>query len=129
MTLYIDKPGEGEVTVKVAACAICHSDVHSAQGEHMPIKLPAIGGHEIAGHVSELGPGCSYVKEGDPVIVSIVTPGCGQCYFCLIGQPYNCANKPLKPDELVSKHYPFEKINEAIEDSRRGSALRNVLLF
>jgi S-(hydroxymethyl)glutathione dehydrogenase/alcohol dehydrogenase len=94
--LELDQPGYGEVKVKVKACAICHSDIHSAKGEHAPIKLPAIGGHEIAGIVAEVGEGCSYVKVGDAVIVSIVTPGCGQCYYCLVGQPYNCSVKPLR---------------------------------
>ncbi len=94
--LELDKPGKGEVKVKVAACAICHSDIHSLYGEHSPIKLPAVGGHEIAGYIDEVGEGCSYAKVGDPVIVSIPMNGCGQCYFCLIGQSYNCPNRPLK---------------------------------
>jgi S-(hydroxymethyl)glutathione dehydrogenase/alcohol dehydrogenase len=35
----------------------------------------------------------------------------------------------LKLDELVSGHYPFEKINEALENSEQGDAIRNVLMF
>jgi S-(hydroxymethyl)glutathione dehydrogenase/alcohol dehydrogenase len=104
--LELDKPGKGDVKVKVEACAICHSDIHSAKGEHSPIHLPAVGGHEIAGYIDEVGEGCSYVKVGDPVIVSIVTPGCGQCYYCLIGKPYKCRVKPLKlaaPGRYVNK--------------------------
>jgi S-(hydroxymethyl)glutathione dehydrogenase / alcohol dehydrogenase len=94
--LTLDDPGPGEVKVKVAACAICHSDIHSAMGEHSPITLPAVGGHEIAGYIAEVGKGVTYVKEGDPVIVSIPQNGCGQCYNCLIGQNYNCTTNPLK---------------------------------
>ncbi len=94
--LELDKPGKGEVTVKVAACAICHSDIHSARGEHSPIQLPAVGGHEIAGHISEVGEGVTYVKAGDPVVVSIPQNGCGYCYNCLVGASYNCSNNPLK---------------------------------
>jgi S-(hydroxymethyl)glutathione dehydrogenase / alcohol dehydrogenase len=94
--LELDKPGKGEVKVKVAACAICHSDIHSARGEHSQIPLPAVGGHEIAGYIDEVGEGVTYVKTGDPVIVSIPQNGCGYCYNCLIGQGYNCTNNPLK---------------------------------
>mgnify|MGYP002048300744 FL=1 len=35
----------------------------------------------------------------------------------------------LKLDELISGRYPLEHINEAIEDVRRGTALRNVIVF
>jgi Zn-dependent alcohol dehydrogenase len=35
----------------------------------------------------------------------------------------------LKLDELISGRYPLEQINEAIEDVRRGTALRNVIVF
>ncbi|HSW57985.1 MAG TPA: zinc-binding dehydrogenase [Dehalococcoidales bacterium] len=94
--MELDKPARGEVMVKVAACAICHSDIHSAQGEHSLIPLPAVGGHEIAGYIAEIGEGVTYVKPGDPVIVSIPQHGCGHCYYCLIGQGYNCPNFPLK---------------------------------
>jgi S-(hydroxymethyl)glutathione dehydrogenase/alcohol dehydrogenase len=94
--LELDKPVKGEVKVKVAACAICHSDIHSAQGEHSPIQLPAVGGHEIAGYIDEVGEGVTYVKKGDPVVVLIPQNGCGYCYNCLIGQSYNCVNNPLK---------------------------------
>jgi NDMA-dependent alcohol dehydrogenase len=35
----------------------------------------------------------------------------------------------LKLDELVTEHYPLEKINEAIAAVERGEAIRNVIVF
>ena len=35
----------------------------------------------------------------------------------------------LKLDELISGHYPFEQINEALESSEKGEVIRNVLMF
>jgi S-(hydroxymethyl)glutathione dehydrogenase / alcohol dehydrogenase len=35
----------------------------------------------------------------------------------------------LKLDELVTKTYPLEEINEAIASVKRGDALRNVIVF
>lgn len=35
----------------------------------------------------------------------------------------------LKLDELISNRFPFERINEAIASSKRGEALRNVIVF
>ena len=68
----MDPPGKGEVKIRIAATAICHSDIHSFKGEHGTPKLPAVGGHEVAGYVDEIGEGVTSVKPGDPVAVSLL---------------------------------------------------------
>ena len=40
----IDAPKPGEVKVKMAATAVCHSDIHAFRGE-IPQPLPNVGGH------------------------------------------------------------------------------------
>jgi Zn-dependent alcohol dehydrogenase len=35
----------------------------------------------------------------------------------------------LKLDELITERYPLERINEALDSSRSGAALRNVIVF
>jgi Zn-dependent alcohol dehydrogenase len=84
----IDPPEMGEVKVEVAACAICHSDVHLIRGEWGG-KTPVVAGHEVAGVVSEVGPGVVAVQPGDQVVVSLLR-SCGHCFYCTIGRPYNC---------------------------------------
>jgi Zn-dependent alcohol dehydrogenase len=37
--------------------------------------------------------------------------------------------KRIKLDELISNCYPLAQINEAVQDAKRGSALRNVIVF
>ncbi|MBN2240784.1 MAG: Zn-dependent alcohol dehydrogenase [Dehalococcoidales bacterium] len=88
-------PGEGEVKVRMAATAICHSDIHAIKGEHGDIKLPAIPGHEICGYVEETGPGVEYVKHGDKVVASIIPEGCGHCYYCRVGLSNQCTTNIL----------------------------------
>ena len=51
-------PVAGEVEVKLAACAICHSDITFASGAWGG-SLPAVYGHEAAGHVTAVGDGVS----------------------------------------------------------------------
>ncbi|MBN1189039.1 MAG: alcohol dehydrogenase catalytic domain-containing protein [Dehalococcoidales bacterium] len=89
----LDLPEKGEVMVRIACCAICHSDIHSMQGEHGHHPLPAAGGHEIAGYVEETGEGVTYVKAGDPVIITLPAVGCGECFFCTLGQPSRCEGR------------------------------------
>jgi Zn-dependent alcohol dehydrogenase len=84
----IDPPQVGEVQVKVAACAVCHSDVHLIRGEWGG-EPPLVAGHEVAGVVSELGPGVTGMQPGDRVVVSLLR-SCGHCFYCTIGRPYDC---------------------------------------
>ncbi len=91
----LDPVGKGEVKIRMAACAICHSDIHAMMGEHGPIDLPAIAGHEICGYVEEVGEGVTYVKPGDTVIASIIPEGCGQCYYCRMGLSSQCTTNRL----------------------------------
>ena len=81
-------PGPGEVEVKLAACAICHSDISYAEGAWGG-ALPAVYGHEGAGHVSALGPGVEGVAVGDAVLVTLMR-ACGACPNCHTGQPARC---------------------------------------
>ena len=84
----LDPPQAGEVKAKIAACAICHSDVHWVRGEWGG-TVPVVAGHEAAGVITEIGPGVTRVKVGDPVVISLIR-SCGHCFYCTIGRPYNC---------------------------------------
>jgi Zn-dependent alcohol dehydrogenase len=86
--IEIDPPQRGEIKVKIAACAICHSDIHAIEGAWGGI-LPAVYGHEAAGTVTEIGAGVNLVKPGDPVVVSLIR-SCGRCFFCNRGEPHLC---------------------------------------
>ena len=86
----LDPPGDDDVLIKIAATGICHSDVHCLHGEHGLHPLPAIGGHEVAGYVEQVGGNVTYVKPGDKVAASIIPTGCGHCYYCAIGAPGQC---------------------------------------
>lgn len=84
----LDPPGRGEVKVRVAATAICHSDVSAFNGDWGG-RLPMVAGHETAGIVEEVGEQVASVKPGDRVVVSLLR-SCGRCFFCLSGAPNQC---------------------------------------
>jgi len=92
--IEIAPPQVGEVKVKIAACAICHSDVHCIRGAWGG-DTPVVAGHEAAGIITEVGHGVTSVQPGDRVVVSLLR-SCGRCFYCTIGRPYNCeAEFPL----------------------------------
>lgn len=91
-------PGAGEVTVEVAYCGICGSDLHEyADGPHaVPVgaphpesgvAAPLVLGHEFCGTVTEVGDGVTGVVPGDRVAVE-PHYRCGRCPRCLAGE-YN----------------------------------------
>ncbi|RIK55749.1 MAG: zinc-binding dehydrogenase [Chloroflexi bacterium] len=86
--ITIDPPQRGEVKVKLAATAICHSDVHLIRGEWGG-DLPVVPGHEAAGIVAEVGEGVRSLQPGDHVVVSLLR-NCGRCLHCMTGAPYLC---------------------------------------
>ena len=94
----IAPPGKGEIKVRLAATAICHSDIHDIKGE-LPGPLPFIGGHESAGYVDKTGSGVTSVKAGDPVVVSLLA-SCGECYYCITGTPHLCLKKFAPPAKV-----------------------------
>src|SRR2546426_4068597 len=95
-------PGLGEVSVQVAACAICHSDVAFMQGAWGG-ELPAVYGHEAAGVVAEVGPEVGGMAPGDHVVVTLVR-SCGSCAQCLRDQPALCERLADFP---LSRHSPL----------------------
>jgi S-(hydroxymethyl)glutathione dehydrogenase / alcohol dehydrogenase len=86
--ITIEEPKRGEVKVRIAAVAICHSDLHLLRGDWGP-QLPVVAGHEAAGIVAEVGPDVTTVKPGDRVVVSLMR-SCGRCFYCARGQGYLC---------------------------------------
>lgn len=86
--LDIRPPQSGEIRVRLAACAICHSDIHYMEGAWGG-ELPAVYGHEAAGIVDGIGPGVDLIRPGDHVVVTLIR-ACGHCYFCARGEPYMC---------------------------------------
>jgi S-(hydroxymethyl)glutathione dehydrogenase/alcohol dehydrogenase len=82
------RPHEDEVTVRLAACAICHSDIAYAGGAWGG-PLPAVYGHEAAGVAEEVASGLSGIAPGDHVVVTMVR-SCGRCARCLAGVPTLC---------------------------------------
>jgi L-iditol 2-dehydrogenase len=86
--------GKDEVLMRVHRASICGSDIglYDFSAAYAGFaKLPTIPGHEFAGEVAELGPGVTEFKVGEHVVAeSILT--CGNCKFCLSGQPNICIN-------------------------------------
>lgn len=85
-------PAADEVVVRVAACGVCGTDLHIADGEFPPTPYPIIPGHELSGQVVDFGPGATgQLALGDRVAVD-PSLFCGRCPACRRGRGNLCAH-------------------------------------
>ncbi|MGQ0520899.1 MAG: zinc-dependent alcohol dehydrogenase family protein [Actinomycetota bacterium] len=84
------QPGDGELRVRVAACGVCRTDLHLAEGDLAPRRPRTVPGHEIVGVVDALGPATSRFAVGDRVGIAWLRSTCGTCRFCLRGDENLC---------------------------------------
>lgn len=90
-TISVDGPKRGEVTLKIAACGVCHSDLSATNGT-IALPPPLVLGHEGAGQIIEVGEGVADFAVGDHVVTSFIYM-CGKCRFCSAGRPVLCVEQ------------------------------------
>ena len=90
----IPEPGPGQITVRMQASGLCHTDIHAAHGD-WPVKPipPFVPGHEGVGIVHALGSGVTSVRRGDTVAVPWLGYACGECKHCLTGWETLCTRQ------------------------------------
>ncbi|MBP9025668.1 MAG: alcohol dehydrogenase catalytic domain-containing protein [Phycisphaerae bacterium] len=89
----IPEAGPGQIRIKVAACGVCHSDYHIWEGLFNFARLPIVPGHEVAGHVDQVGPGVDWWKVGDRAGMPWIFSTCGHCDACVAGDDPGCPNQ------------------------------------
>lgn len=92
-------PGPGAALVRVAATAICHTDLAIYTGSHPGVRYPVVMGHEATGVVEAVGPGVTGLRPGQRVIVNPII-ACGACDCCARGLDNLCRNAGMFGREL-----------------------------
>jgi uncharacterized zinc-type alcohol dehydrogenase-like protein len=82
--------GPNDVLIQIEWAGICHSDIHTVNGDWGPQPFPVVPGHEIVGKVVEVGSDVSSHKVGDRVGVGCMVNSCGECANCLKGDEQYC---------------------------------------
>lgn len=81
---------DSEVRVSVTHCGLCYSDIFAINDQYSITKYPFVPGHEIVGHVSELGSSVSGLKKSDRVGIGWQGRSCMKCEWCLGGDEHLC---------------------------------------
>ena len=79
-------PGDGEVTVTLAACGVCGTDLEKLRGNY---RTAGVIGHEPVGRVARVGAGVNGLAVGDRVFVHHHVP-CYACDVCARGDYTFC---------------------------------------
>jgi uncharacterized zinc-type alcohol dehydrogenase-like protein len=82
--------GPDDVLIEIQYAGICHSDIHTVNGDWGPQSFPVVPGHEIVGVVAEVGAEVTTHRIGDRVGVGCMVNSCGECANCRNGDEQYC---------------------------------------
>jgi uncharacterized zinc-type alcohol dehydrogenase-like protein len=74
--------GPDDVLIDIAYCGVCHSDLHQVKNEWGGSTFPMVPGHEIVGHVTQVGSNVDKFKVGDRAGVGCFVDSCRVCVNC-----------------------------------------------
>ena len=83
---------ENDVAIEILYCGVCHSDLHTVNGDWGEQPYPLVPGHEIVGRVIETGPAVKNFKVGDKAAVGCMVDSCQECDQCGHSEEQYCRN-------------------------------------
>jgi len=101
MDISVPTPTPGQVRIKVSVCGVCHTDLHTVEGEIHPPHYPLTPGHQVIGHVESVGATFMVALGADtrsaPTIgqrvgIPWLHSACGECDYCQRGEENLCPN-------------------------------------
>jgi propanol-preferring alcohol dehydrogenase len=83
-------PGRGELLLRVRVCGVCHTDLHTVEGELAGVTLPVVPGHQVVGIIEGRGEGAERFEIGERAGAAWLFSACGVCPFCRSGRENLC---------------------------------------
>lgn len=130
-TVDLPQPGPGQIRLKISLCGVCHTDLHTVEGELDLPMLPIIPGHQVVGVIESAGPGAQRYKKGDRVGVAWLNWACGKCEYCQKGLENLCLNAKFTGYSvdggyaeylIIDERFAF-KLPEVFDDSQAAPLL------
>jgi uncharacterized zinc-type alcohol dehydrogenase-like protein len=97
-------PREHDVSIDIAYCGICHSDIHQARDEWGGAIFPMVPGHEIVGTVTAVGRAVTKFAPGQRVGVGVLVDSCRACPQCHEGEEQYCTGGGQVPTYNGREH-------------------------
>jgi alcohol dehydrogenase, propanol-preferring len=106
-------PGPGQVRVKIAACGVCRTDLHLAEGDLLPKRRHVVPGHEIVGRVDSRGEDAERFAIGDRVGIAWLRHTCGRCRWCRRGRENLCLAPLFTGWDADGGYAPYAVVDES----------------
>ena len=127
----VQAPGSGQVRVCVNVCGVCHTDLHTVEGDIKPSQLPIIPGHQVVGRVDAIGDGVSNLEIGMRVGIPWFQSSCGTCQYCQSDMENLCPNAKFTgfhgnggfAEYIVADAWGILPLSEQIEDCHAAPLL------
>ena len=107
---------QNEILIKIEACGVCHSQLHSIEGDWkeigLPPTLPTVPGHEIVGRIEKIGNDVVKFKIGDRVGITPLMGSCLDCQYCNEGKEYLCENMEVTGESLKGGYSEYITVSE-----------------
>jgi len=105
-----------EILVKIEACGVCHSQLHSIEGDWkdigIPPTLPTVPGHEVVGKIVEIGNNVTKFKVGERVGITPLLCSCLDCQYCDDGKEYLCEKMDVTGESLKDGYTKKKNLSE-----------------
>ena len=105
-----------EVLIKIEACGVCHSQLHSIEGDWkeigLPPTLPTVPGHEVVGRIEEVGDHVTKFKICDRVGITPLMGSCLDCQYCNEGKEYLCENMEVTGESLKGGYSEYITVSQ-----------------
>jgi len=105
-----------EVLVKIEACGVCHSQLHSIEGDWkdigIPPTLPTVPGHEVVGKIVEIGSNVTKFKVGERIGITPLLGSCLDCQYCNDGKEYLCEKMDVTGESLKGGYTEYITVSE-----------------
>ncbi len=99
----------GEVLVRIAATAVCRTDLEIYTGRHPGVRYPVVMGHEATGVVESLGEKVTGLKKGQHVLINPII-ACGRCDMCARGAENLCRGAGLFGREVEGSMTQYARL-------------------
>lgn len=105
-----------QVLLKIEACGVCHSQLHSIEGDWerlgIPPVLPTVPGHEVVGRVVEAGADVTDLAVGDRAGITPLLESCLQCEYCKGGKEYLCDSAEITGESLRGGYAEYITVSQ-----------------
>ncbi|MCA9925812.1 MAG: zinc-dependent alcohol dehydrogenase family protein [Anaerolineales bacterium] len=86
----VPQPTSRQIQIRISVCGVCHTDLHTVEGDLTLPKLPITPGHQAVGVVEAIGSKVTRHQIGDRVGVAWMYHSCGRCAYCRAGLENLC---------------------------------------